>query len=231
VIVPFVIQGRYRPKLRAVWDGLLDGAQTAAKMGLLLALIGPVAQTVITSGLGPSVANALVLSPVGKVAAIALPLVMISTLVCGAVIPEAATYIIMALALAPFLEELGYSRVAAHMFVFYYSIFATIIPPVAITAMTAAQLAGGSFMETSVRAMKLAFIGLAVPYVFIFNTTLLDFPKTSAHQVVALALCVLGMVALSAAWWGWLYKPLSSPKRAAIGVAGAALLVWAAIPP
>jgi TRAP transporter 4TM/12TM fusion protein len=230
VIAPFMIQGRYRPKLRAVWDGLLDGAQTAAKMGLLLALIGPVAQTVITSGLGPSVANALVLSPVGKVAAISLPLVMISTLVCGAVIPEAATYIIMALALAPFLEELGYSRVAAHMFVFYYSIFATIIPPVAITAMTAAQLAGASFMETSVRAMKLAFIGLAVPYVFIFNTTLLDFPKTSAHQALGVALCGLGLVALSAAWWGWLFKPLSWPKRAGIGLAGAVLMIAAAIP-
>ena len=231
VSLPFVIQGRYRPKLRAVWDGLLDGAKTAAKMGLLLALIGPVAQTVITSGLGPSVANALILSPVGKIAGIALPLVMISTLVCGAVIPEAATYIIMALALAPFLEELGYSRVAAHMFVFYYSIFATIIPPVAITAMTAAQLAGASFMETSVRAMKLAFIGLAVPYVFIFNTTLLAFPNFSTAQLVSVAATVLGLVGLSAAWWGWLYTPLSSPKRAAVGLAGAALMICAAIPP
>ncbi len=231
VFVPFIIQGRYRPRLRAIWDGLLDGAKTAAKMGLLLALIGPVAQTVITSGLGPSVANALVLSPVGKIPAIALPLVMIATLVCGAVIPEAATYIIMALALAPFLEELGYSRVASHMFVFYYSIFATIIPPVAITAMTAAQLAGANFMETSVRAMKLAFIGLFVPYVFIFNTTLLDFPRTSVHQLVALAACLLGMVGLSAAWWGWLFRPLGRNARSLVGLAGVGFLIWAAVPP
>lgn len=231
VTVPFIIQGRYRPKLRAIWDGLLDGARTAAKMGLLLALIGPVAQTVITSGLGPSVANALVLSPVGKLAAIALPLVMISTLVCGAVIPEAATYIIMALALAPFLEELGYSRVAAHMFVFYYSIFATIIPPVAITAMAAAQLAGASFMETSIRALKLAFIGLFVPYVFIFNTTLLEFPKTSVHQLLALAACLLGLVGLCAAWWGWLGKPLAMGPRILTALLGAVFLVWAAMPP
>jgi len=231
VFVPFIIQGRYRPKLRAIWDGLLDGAKTAAKMGLLLALIGPVAQTVITSGLGPSVANALVLSPVGKIAAIALPLVMVATLVCGAVIPEAATYIIMALALAPFLEELGYSRVASHMFVFYYSVFATIIPPVAITAMTAAQLAGANFMETSIRAMKLAFIGLFVPYVFIFNTTLLDFPRTSVHQVLSLAACLLGLVGLSAAWWGWLGKPLFLKGRLLAGLSGAALLAWAAVPP
>ena len=231
VLVPFIIQGRYRPRLRAIWDGLLDGAQTAAKMGLLLALIGPVAQTVITSGLGPSVANALVLSPVGKIPAIALPLVMVATLICGAVIPEAATYIIMALALAPFLEEMGYSRIASHMFVFYYSIFATIIPPVAITAMTAAQLAGANFMETSVRAMKLAFIGLFVPYVFIFNTTLLEFPNFSLAQGLSLVLCMLGMVGLSASWWGWFVKPLKARGRVGIGLAGAACLVFAAIPP
>jgi TRAP-type uncharacterized transport system fused permease subunit len=231
VVLPFVLQGRHRPRLRAIWDGLLDGAKTAAKLGLLLALIGPVAQTVITSGLGPSVSNALVLSPLGKVHAIALPLVMIATLVCGAVIPEAATYIIMALALAPFLEELGYSRVGAHMFVFYYSIFATIIPPVAITAMTAAQLAGASFMETSVRAMKLAFIGLVAPYVFIFNTTLLEFPDFSLAQLVSFLACMAGLVALAAAWWGWFGKALRPGSRALVGLAGIVLLAWAAVPP
>jgi TRAP transporter 4TM/12TM fusion protein len=227
-VLPFIIQGRYRPRLRAILDGLHDGAKTAAKMGLLLALIGPVAQSVITSGLGPSVANALVLSPVGKVAVIALPLVMVATLVTGAVIPEAATYIIMALALAPFLEELGYSRMAAHMFVFYYSVFATIIPPVAITAMTAAQLAGASFMETSVRAMKLAFIGLFVPYVFILNPTLLDFPRLGAATLLAFGAMLIGMVALSAAWWGWLMRPLGWRSRCAIGSVGIGFLAWAA---
>jgi TRAP transporter 4TM/12TM fusion protein len=231
VVVPFVIQGRYRPRLRAVFDGLLDGAKTAAKMGLLLALIGPVAQTVITSGLGPSVANALVLSPVGRVAEIALPLVMLATLATGAVIPEAATYIIMALALAPFLEELGYPRMAAHMFVFYYSVFATIVPPVAITAMTAAQLAGASFMETSMRAMKLAFIGLFAPFVFIFNTTLLDFPRVSGGLLLSLGATVLGLVGLSAAWWGWLLRPLGWLGRGLVGLAGAGFMAWAAIPP
>jgi TRAP transporter 4TM/12TM fusion protein len=227
-VLPFVIQGRYRPRLRAILDGLHDGAKTAAKMGLLLALIGPVAQSVITSGLGPSVANALVLSPIGKVALLALPLVMLATLVTGAVIPEAATYIIMALALAPFLEELGYSRMAAHMFVFYYSVFATIIPPVAITAMTAAQLAGASFMETSIRALKLAFIGLFVPYVFILNPTLLDFPRFSINQTISFGATLLGLIALSAAWWGWLARPLGLAGRTLAALGGIACLAWAA---
>jgi TRAP transporter 4TM/12TM fusion protein len=229
VIIPFLLQGRHRPRLRAILDGVLDGAKTAARMGLLLALIGPVAQTVITTGLGVSFANALVLSPIGSMAVLALPLVMLATLVTGAAIPEAATYIIMALALAPFLEEIGYSRTAAHMFIFYYSVFATIVPPVAITAMTAAQLAGASFMETSMRAMKLAFIGLFVPFVFVFNTTLLDFPTVSAAQLLATGATLLALVGLSAAWWGWLGGMLRPGERSLLGLAGLCLLAWAAV--
>jgi len=227
-VVPFIVQGRYRPKLRAVIDGIFDGTKQAARMGLLLALIGPVAQAVITSGLGTNVANALILSPIGKIAAIALPLVMVATLVTGAVIPEAATYIIMALALAPFLEELGYSRVAAHMFVFYYSVFATIIPPVAITAMTAAQLAGASFMKTSILALKLSFVGLFVPYVFILNPVLLEFPKVSLAQGLAFTASIAGLIALSAAWWGWLLRPLQWPGRTLLGLSGAGFFTAAA---
>lgn len=230
LVAPFVLQGRYRPKPRAILDGLLDGAKIAAKLGLLLALIGPVAQTVITSGLGPSISNALVLSPLGKIDAIALPLVMIATLVCGAVIPEAATYIIMALALAPFLEELGYSRVASHMFVFYYSIFATIIPPVAITAMAAAQLAGASFLQTSIRALKLAFVGIFVPYVFILNPALLEFPRLSWGLAISFGACLAGLALISAAWWGWLRKPLGRQARMLSALLGGGLLVAAAIP-
>lgn len=229
IVLPFLVQGTYRPRLSAVIAGLHDGARIAARMGLLLALIGPVAQTVITSGLGTSVANALVLSPLGSVPLIALLLVMLATLVTGAVIPEAATYIIMALALAPFLEELGYSRVAAHMFVFYYSVFATIMPPVAITAMTAAQLAGASFMETSMKALKLAFIGLFAPFVFIFNTTLLDFPSVSAAQLAAVGATLLGLVGLCAAWWGWFGRRLGWGERSLAGVLGACALGWAAV--
>jgi TRAP transporter 4TM/12TM fusion protein len=230
IVVPFIVQGRHRPTIRSVLEGLLDGARTAARMGLLLALIGPVAQTVITTGLGVSFANQLVLSPIGSVAAVALPLVMFATLLTGAAIPEAATYIIMALALAPFLEELGYSRLASHMFVFYYSVFATIVPPVAITAMAAAQLAGASFMETAVRALKLAFVGLVVPFVFILNTALLDFPAISGSAVVATAAAFAGLVSLSAASWGWLGAPLRGRERSLLGLGGLCFVAWAAVP-
>lgn len=225
----FLIQGKYRPKLRAILDGLLDGAKTAAQLGLLLALVGPVAQTVQSTGLGVNLANALIISPVGQVAALALPIVMILTLLTGAALIEAATYIILALVLAPFLEEAGFNRIAAHMFIYYYAVFATLSPPIAITAAAASRIAECSFWETCFRALRLAFVGIVIPFVFIFNPALLEFPKFTLPVLAAFGLALASLVLLAAAFWGWLVNPLNIFERVVLAVAGFLLLAAAAL--
>jgi len=225
----FVIQGKYRPKLRAILDGLLDGAKTAAELGLLLALVGPVAQTVQSTGLGVNLANALIISPVGQVAALALPIVMILTLLTGCALIEAATYIILALVLAPFLEEAGFNRIAAHMFIYYYAVFATLSPPIAITAAAASRIAECSFWETCFRALRLAFVGIVIPFVFIFNPALLEFPKITLPVLAAFTLSVVSLVLLAASFWGWLVNPLHIYDRLILAAAGFILLGAAAL--
>jgi TRAP transporter 4TM/12TM fusion protein len=225
----FLIQGKYRPKLRAILDGLLDGAKTAAELGLLLALVGPVAQTVQSTGLGVNLANALIISPVGQVAALALPIVMILTLLTGCALIEAATYIILALVLAPFLEEAGFNRIAAHMFIYYYAVFATLSPPIAITAAAASRIAECSFWETCFRALRLAFVGIVIPFVFIFNPALLEFPKITLPVLAAFTLAVVSLVLLAASFWGWLVNPLHIYDRLILAAAGFILLGAAAL--
>lgn len=223
-----LIQGKHRPPLRAILNGLLDGCKTAAELGVLLALVGPVAQTIQSTGLGVNLANALIISPVGQVAMLALPIVTILTLVTGAAIIEAATYIILALVLAPFLEETGFNRMAAHMFIYYYAVFATLTPPIAITAAAASRIGQCSFWDTCFRALRLAFIGIVVPYVFIFNPVLLEFPRITLPLLVAFGLLVAGLVMLSAAFWGWLVNPLNVLDRLLLAAAGFILLAAAA---
>ncbi len=225
----FLIQGKYRPKLRAILDGLLDGAKTAAELGLLLALVGPVAQTVQSTGLGVNLANALIISPVGQVAALALPIVMILTLLTGCALIEAATYIILALVLAPFMEEAGFNRIAAHMFIYYYAVFATLSPPIAITAAAASRIAECSFWETCFRALRLAFVGIVIPFVFIFNPALLEFPKITLPVLATFGLALASLVLLAASFWGWLVNPLSIFERVVLAVAGFVLLAAAAL--
>ena len=223
-----LLQGKYRPKFRDILNGLLDGCKTAAELGLLLALIGPVAQTVQSTGFGVNLANALMISPIGQVAMLALPLVTLLTLFTGAAIIEAATYIILALVLAPFLEEAGFNRVAAHMFIYYYAVFATLSPPIAITAAAASRIAQCNFWDTCFRALRLAFVGIVIPYVFIFNPVLLEFPRFSLPLVVAFALVMFSLVMLAASFWGWLVNPLHVYERLVLAVSGFALLAAAA---
>jgi TRAP transporter 4TM/12TM fusion protein len=229
VAAAMLIQGRYRPPIRAIWEGLLDGAKIAAPLGLLLAMIGPVSQTVMSTGFGVNLANALIISPVGQIVLLALPLVMFCTLFTGLAIIEAATYVIMALALAPFLEEMGFNRVAAHMYIYYFSVFATLMPPIAITANAASRIAGSNFWETCIRALRLAFVGLFVPYVFILNPVLLEFPRISLPMLFAFGGVLAGLALLSASWWGWFVNPLTVFARFLFAVCGFVLLAAAAL--
>lgn len=225
-----LIQGKkYRPPLREIWEGLLDGAKTAAPLGLLLAMIGPVSQTVMSTGFGVNLANGLIVSPIGQIVVLALPLVMLCTLFTGLAIIEAATYVIMALALAPFLEEIGFNRVAAHMYIYYFSVFATILPPIAITAQAASRIAESNFWQTCVRALSLAFVGLCVPYVFILNPVLLEFPKISLPMLFAFGATMAGLAMLSAAAWGWFVNPLKVHDRLVLTASGFFLLAGAAL--
>lgn len=226
----FLIQGKkYRPSFRDIWEGLLDGAKTCAPLGLLLAMIGPVSQTVMSTGLGVNLANGLIISPIGQIVLLALPLVMVCTLFTGLAIIEAATYVIMALALAPFLEELGFNRLAAHMYIYYFSVFATILPPIAITAQAASRIAESDFWKTCWRALSLAFVGLTVPYVFIFNPVLLEFPRISLPMLFAFAATMAGLAMLSAAAWGWLVNPLKAHERVVLVASGVMLMAAAAM--
>lgn len=226
----FLIQGKqYRPSLRDIWEGLLDGAKTAAPLGLLLAMIGPISQTVMSTGFGVNLANGLILSPIGQIVLLALPLVMICTLFTGLAIIEAATYVIMALALAPFLEQMGFPRPAAHMYIYFYSVFATILPPIAITAQAASRIAESDFWKTSWHALRLAFVGLFVPYVFIMNPVLLEFPNITLTMLLVFAGTMVGVAMMSAAAWGWLVNPLKVHERVVLAASGILMLAAAAL--
>ncbi|MGH8633182.1 MAG: TRAP transporter large permease subunit, partial [Burkholderiales bacterium] len=133
------------------------------------------------------------------------------------------------LVLAPFMEEAGFNRMAAHMFIYYYAVFATLSPPIAITAAAASKIAECSFWDTCFRALRLAFIGIVVPYVFIFNPVLLEFPNFSLPLLAAFGLAVASLVLLSASFWGWLVNPLSAYDRLALAAAGFTLLAAVAL--
>ena len=119
--------------------------------------------------------------------------------------------IITAAIASPALSKLGIEPAAAHMFSFYYAMFANLTPPVALASFAAAGLSGGDPMKTGVASVKLAIAGFIVPFMFVFspqlmliNTTLFEglwTATTACIGVFLLAVAVEGYFLAHVALW------------------------------
>lgn len=158
------------------WRDILAALETAARSALMVvaacAGAGIIVGCVVLTGLGTRFSRiAIQLS--GDNLLIMLILVMVASLILGMGMPTVSAYVILAILAAPPLIDLGVSPVAAHMFVFYFGVFSGLTPPVAITAYTAAGLAGSSPNGTAITATKIGIGGFIIPFMFVYNEALL----------------------------------------------------------
>jgi TRAP-type uncharacterized transport system fused permease subunit len=91
-----------------------------------------------------------------------------------------------------------------------------------MAAYAAAGLAGSDPFQTGNQAFRLGLGKALVPFVFVFAPSLLlmNAGFTWAEFALGLGGCVIGIVALSAAFAGWLIGPMSGWQRWAAGLAG-----------
>jgi TRAP-type uncharacterized transport system fused permease subunit len=157
-----------RPALREFIAALKDGALTGAKIGISLALIGLVAQTLVTTGMGTKLANLVAYIAGGRLF-ITLVLTMIVALILGCAVPPVAAYALCAIVVVPTMTQMGVPVLPAHMFCFYFSIIGAITPPVGLACLAAAGIAGGDYWNTSWIAVKLAVIGFVLPFMIVYN--------------------------------------------------------------
>lgn len=219
ILVLAGFQGRFRPSLKQVWDGLMDGVILAAQIGLICVAIGPIAQAAITTNLGSSLTDLVIDSFIGKNLLLALIAFTIVNILLGTGMPTLAAYVVLAITVVPVLQDLGLSAIAAHFFVFYYAALADITPPIALTINLTAKMADAEFGKTAIEAMKLSLVAFIIPFVFVFNPQLLDFPNLSIDLFAATAMAIASTFALSVALYGYFLHRLNTWKRALFGIA------------
>src|SRR5690606_5217939 len=116
------------------------------------------------------------------------------------------------------------SEAGAHMMAFYYGMLGELTPPVAISAFTAAAIAGANPMATSWHTMRFGLLAYILPLVFIYSPELLLIGSPAGiATMVARVFC--GMLLIAAATSGALRKPLGWSSRALLVVAGSCLLL------
>lgn len=213
-----------RIDLRRLLKALESGALSAVSVAMACAIVGVVVGVFTLTGAVLTMAGAVVEMSHG-ILWLTLILTMVVAILLGMGVPTTACYVLTSAVAAPALTRLGVGRLAAHMFVFYFGCLATITPPVAVGAYTAAGLAGSDPNKTGWQAMKLAGAGFLVPFIFALSPALL---MLDAQPLAILQACVtgaIGVIALSIALEGYYHFQLRAIERIALFVAAIALVI------
>lgn len=190
-----LLSRKTRPSFPELARCLARGALIGAQIGIALAVVGLIAQTLITTGLGTKVASLVQLLSGGHLW-LALIITMLVSIILGLGIPTSAAYALVAIVVVPGLIDMGVMPIAAHFFAFYFAVVSAITPPVALAALAAAGIAGGDYTKTSFIAFKIAIAGFIIPFLMVYNPVMLFRPENWAHGAGALIAIPLGMAAL-----------------------------------
>jgi TRAP transporter 4TM/12TM fusion protein len=109
-----------------------------------------------------------------------------------------AAYLMLALTLAPALEQMGMNTLAIHMFIAYYSMLAAITPPVALAAFIASRIADSDPMQTSWHACRLGIVLYFIPIFFLFEPALI-FQGPLIDTFIWTFFAVIGIVLIAGA--------------------------------
>ena len=226
-IIVTIVVAELRPVSRMsfkdICDAFVQAAKSTVSVAMACACVGIIVGVCGMTGFALNVAHAII--SIGEHSLmLTLLFTMITCMILGMGLPSIPSYLITATIAAPALVELGQPEIAAHMFCFYFAMFANLTPPVALASFAAAGLSGGSPMKTGWQSVRLALAGFIVPFMFVYNPPLLleNVTFLSGLQVVITA-CT-GVVLIAAAAEGYLMGRLNIPMRVLAGV-GAFLLI------
>ncbi|WP_169052717.1 TRAP transporter permease [Pseudooceanicola onchidii] len=196
-VVLSVILGLFRKQNRAnprvYWDALVKAGKACASILVAVACIGVILGVMNLTGIGLTFAS--VISSYSETWLFgSLVITAFACLVLGMGMPTLPAYLIIVLVLGPVMTKLGADMLAVHMFVFYFGVLSAITPPVAIGAFAAAPIAEANPMKTAFVAVRLALVGFIIPFIFIYEPSLLligEFhPEAFVRVCVALALAI-----------------------------------------
>lgn len=187
-----------RMSLREIVEALEDGVRQTLGVAIACASVGVIVGVVTLSGFGVTLAGAIVALS-GGILFWTLVFTMLACLVLGMGLPSIPAYIITATMAAPALTTLGVEPIVAHLFVFYFGLFANITPPVALAAFAAAGISGGNPMRTGFASLKLAAAGFVIPYIFVYSPEILMRDVAFIEGIAVIITALAGIFLLSTA--------------------------------
>jgi len=235
-IVISMIRKETRMSPLDILDALANGAKQSLSVMTACAVVGIVIGVVTLTSFGTVMTSSITSLGAGSLF-LTLFFTMIASMILGMGLPSIPAYIITATMAAPALAAFDIPILVAHMFVFYFGIFANITPPVALAAFAGAGISGGDPMRTGFQALKLSIAGFIIPYLFVYNPAMLmidttgiatnakEFPLPEISAIVLIVLTsIIGILALSAAVEGYFKMEMNILSRLVLGVSAILLI-------
>jgi TRAP transporter 4TM/12TM fusion protein len=208
--------------------GLIEGARSGAQVAVVVAVINVLVEMFVVTGLGQKMSHIMLAISAGN-----LPLLLgvaaITCLILGCGMPTSAAYILVALLGAPALVKLGVPVLAAHLFVFFYANLSAITPPVALAALVAANISGGSYFRTAFICVWLGLPCFLLPFLFVKRPEIIGLTGTLLDQMALGALALASTACFAFVLQGYMFGPLHVIERMLLLPAVGCLLLpgWA----
>jgi TRAP transporter 4TM/12TM fusion protein len=197
-----------------------QGAKMALTVAVACICAGIIVGVITLSGFGlrfSSIINAFS----GGYLLLALVLVAMCAIILGMGMATTADYITVSTLAVPALYVLKVAPLSAHMFAMYFACLSMISPPVALAAYAASGIAQTGPWRVCFTAMRLGIVAYIIPFMFVYNPALLL--VGSAGEVVrACITALIGVIALSGATMGFLFRAMNPIERILMGGAGIA---------
>ncbi len=176
------------------------------------------------TGLGLRLGSVLVDIADGKLF-LTLVFTMLTSIILGMGVPTTANYVITSTIAAPALIMMDVPVLAAHMFVFYFGIIADVTPPVALAAFVGAGIAKANPLKTGIQATKLAIAAFLVPYIFVYNPSLLLIDVNAVDMILMSITAIVGIIGVGAGMEGFFLMDLTVIERVIFFVGGLLLVI------
>ena len=213
MVIVAVLQKETRPSIKQWIEGLGESAKVGAQLALILALVGILAQTSLTTNLATKLSQTVI----GWVGVEMIPILIISAIIAiilGMELPTPVAYVIMFVTVVPLMIDAGVDVYAANFFAFYFAILSTLTPPVALSVLAASRIAGSGFLEACKHSIRLSIVGYLLPFAMAFTPQILGFPdKVGVVGWSAIGVLVLASVAGGAGLYGYFLRPLGALDR------------------
>lgn len=208
--------------VRKTIEGFRRGAETMAPLTAVLAGLGIAIKIFSATGLAQKLALELLTVSGGSLVFLLL-LAMGTTILFTMAMPTPAAYIFVAILTAPVLVQKGIEPLTAHMFVFYFADFSSIVPPVGLALVVAAGISGAGFWEVARECFRIGLFAFILPFTVVFHQNLLFWdsltPLTYIMTLVGVVVLLLGTIGYN------LQKHLSIKHRVVYVIGGVAIML------